>query len=75
MRIQAGKRSLGLLVEFVKEGDVAAQDFLVAIELQADAVDLVGYVDLGLDAGDSGRIGHDRRQRFAHRVHLSLLGV
>jgi hypothetical protein len=44
MRVEIAKRRFGLLVEFVQDGDVAAERFFVAVEFDANAVDLRGDV-------------------------------
>ena len=42
--VELADRVLGLLVQFVEHGDVAPQRFLVAVEFEADPVDLRGDV-------------------------------
>ncbi len=42
--VELDDRFLGLLVQIVEHGDVAPQRILVAVELQADTVDLPGNV-------------------------------
>ena len=44
MQIEVAERRLGLLVQFIQNRDVAPQRLLVAVEFDADAVDLRGHV-------------------------------
>ena len=67
MRIEIAERGLGLLVQFVENRDVAPQRLLVAVEFDADAVDLRGDVAELLGEPPQPRFhgGEHARQKIA----------
>ena len=72
--VERTERYLGLFVEIVEQGDVAAQDFLVAVEFDADAVDLRGNVPELLGKAPQPRF-RGREQAADEATSLERCGI